>query len=854
MVRSCRLLTTLLVTALLLGSHCVAQARGDAGAGFLTWERLPDLPADLGVAGPFVGVSDGVLIVAGGANFPAPTWESDKAYHDAVHVMRRVDGAWTWSGGGRLPAPIGYGVSVSTGRGVVCVGGHSGAVVSGAAYVLTWNDDGETVLTSPLPDLPTPTTHAAGVAFGNRVWIFGGQTGSDLSTATNATWVLDLDDETPRWAAGPPCPGPTRALAVAAVQHDGRGDRIYLMSGRRQGARGVELLTDVWVLDPEPVDGPPTWRSAADLPRCVMAGTAAPVGTNHIAVLGGDDGAHFFKNLGAHHPGFTKRSLLYHAITDTWTEGGPTPINQVTTWAVALDGGVVVPSGEIRPRVRTRDVWQVRVRESEETFGAVDGSVVAVYLLGMLVIGFWFSRAGGGTDGFFRGGQRVPAWAVSLSIFATMLSSITFMAIPAKAFATDWTYFLGNVMILAAVPFVIRGYLPFFRRIDATSAYEYLEKRFSGPVRLVGSAQFVAYQVARMAIVLLLPALAIEVITPLDRATCILIMGGLSIAYCTMGGIRAVIWTDVVQTIVLLGGALLTLVIVVFDVGFGEVLASASDADKFRIANDGWSPFDVVPVLWVVVVGQFLSNIVQYGSDQTVVQRYMSTETEQKAARAILSNGVLSVVASVLFFGVGTALWAFYRDHPDRLDPSFRTDQIFPLFISRELPVGIAGLVVAGILAAAQSTISTSMNSVATVLVTDWYRRFRPEGSDRHYLVVGRGLTVLLGVVGTVAALWFSTLESRSLLDEFLKYVGLLTSVLGGLFLLGITSRRAHAAGALGGAVVGAGVLIAVSVSEVPVHFFLYAGIGMFATVCSGVLISVAIPGKPRIEGLTLRS
>jgi len=843
----------------------VVTAQDESGSGFLRWQRGTPVPDAIGLAGPFAGTHRGALLVAGGANFPAPTWESSKQWHDAVYVMERKDGRWEWRRELKmLPRPIAYGACVSSPGGVVCVGGNDGSRVYADAFLMALEAPGLGVTMSPLPQLPVGVVHGAAALTDSRVWLIGGMTNASLDSATADLWVLDLEDLDNGWRRGPSLPGPTRALAVAAVQHDGVGEKLYVMSGRRQGDEGVELLRDCWRLDVAAVDldqvrpdtgdhdGAPVWSRVADVPRCVMAGTAAALGDNHLAVFGGDGGEHFGRadELRDRHPGFTRRALVYHTITDTWVDGGETPSNQVTTWAVPMDGGVVIPSGEVRPRVRTREVWWVRPRAPEESFGAVNLAVVVAYLLAMLGIGFHFARAGGGTDGFFRGGQRVPPWAVSLSIFATMLSSITFIAIPAKVFATDWSYFLGSLMILAVVPVVIRGYLPFFRRIDATSAYEYLERRFSRAVRLIGSAQFIAFQVARMAIVLLLPALAMEVITPLDRSTCILLMGGLSLVYCAMGGIRAVIWTDVVQTLVLLGGAAFTLGLILWDVGVGGVFESAAASDKLRLVNDGWSALDPVPVLWVVVVGQFLSNIVQYGSDQTVVQRYMSTETEAKAARAILTNGFLSVAASVLFFAVGTALWAYYRAHPERLDPGFGNDQIFPLFIARELPLGISGLVVAGVLAAAQSTISTSMNSVSTVLVTDWYRLLRPERSDRHYLAVGRVFTVALGLVGTGTALWFAGAADRSLLDVFLGYVGLLTSVLGGFFLLGILSRRAHALGAMVGGLAGAAALL--TVKAWGLHLFLYAGVGMITTLVVGVLVSVVIPGQPRTERLTI--
>ena len=861
-----RVLACLLACVAVLGAQASSSdGPGAHSDGLLEWERLPDLPDALGVAGPFVGASKGALIVAGGANFPSPLWETSKRWHDAIWVLREVDGAWQWAKDeATLPRRTAYGACVTAPEGVVCVGGLDGKAVIRECVVLSWDPDRGRVRMSSLPAMPQGVAHAAAARVGRRVWLFCGMLSGELASATNHVWTLHLDHPDLGWRRGPSLPGPTRALALAVAQHGGRGERVYVMSGRRQGAAGVELLSDCWEFNPRVVDlglvdaetgaydGPSPWRRRADAPRCVMAGTAAPLGDSHVVVLGGDAGENFGRaaELKDDHPGFIRRSLVYHTITDTWAEAGATPINQVTTWAVPFAGGVVVPSGEIRPRVRTRQVWVVRSRKQGESFGAVNLTVVGAYLLAMLGIGFWFARKRDGTDGFFRGGQRVPAWAVSLSIFATMLSSITFVATPAKVFATDWTYFFGNLMILAVVPVVIRWYLPFFRRIDATSAYEYLEKRFSGLVRLVGSAQFIAFQVARMAIVLLLPALALEVITPLGRSECILLMGGLSLVYCTLGGIRAVIWTDVVQTIVLLGGAAFTLVLVLSQVGVGEAWESASAEGKLDLVNDGWSAFDPLPVLWVVVIGQFLSNLVQYGSDQTVVQRYMSTETEAKAARAILSNGVLSLLASVLFFGVGTALWAFYRAHPERLDPAFGNDQIFPLFIARELPVGIAGLVVAGVLAAAQSTISTSMNSVSTVLVTDWYRRFVPDRGDRHYLATGRVLTVVLGIIGTGTALVFAGSLNLSLLDDYLAYVGLLTSILGGLFLLGILSRRAHAGSALAGAAVGAVALFVVKGSGA--HFFLFAGIGMLTTLVVGVLASYVIPGAPRTKGLTV--
>ncbi|TDJ73550.1 MAG: sodium:solute symporter [Planctomycetota bacterium] len=837
------------------GAHAATQEGHEA---LLEWTALPEFPDPIGVAGPFAGAHDGALIVAGGANFPAPAWEHDKVWRAHVRVLARASprasGAaedLAWRDAAPLPHPLAYGAAVSTPRGVLCAGGSDGATTFADAFFLTWDSKLGTVARVDLPPLPRALAHSAAALLGDVVYVLGGQTGSELATATRDVFALDLAAEAPEWRSGAPFPGPERAFAVAVVQRDGYGERLYLMSGRRADDTGaVELLADVWELDPARAT---PWRRRADLPRCVMAGTAAPLGPSHIVVLGGADGSLMARaaELRDEHPGFPKDALLYHTITDTWTSAGATPVNQVTTWAVPFDGGIVVPTGEVRPRARTRAVWKVSAVPREHAFGAFNITVVLLYLLAMLGIGAWFSRSNRGSDDFFRGGQTIPWWAAGLSIFATTLSSITFMAIPAKAYATDWVYSLGAVSILAIAPIVILWFLPFYRRIDATSVYEYLELRFGISMRLFGSASFLLFQIGRMAIVLLLPAIALATITPIGVDACILVMGLFSIVYSTMGGIRAVIWTDVTQAVVLLGGALFCLVLIAIEMPEGAGLIDVGRAhDKFRVVN--WTLDSTTTALWVVLFGNILSNLVTYTSDQAVVQRYMTTPTRKQAERAIWVNGFLALGATALFYSLGAALFAFYRSNPERLDPTFSTDAILPLFVSRELPVGIAGLVVAGIFAAAQSTVSTSMNSTATVLVTDGYRRFVDGRSERHYLRVARACTVALGLVGTAGALVLAHVGASSLLDEFMKLLGLTTGALGGLFVLGIFTRRAHTAGAGVGAAAGIATLWFVQ-SRTDLHFFLYSGVGVGVTVAVGYIASLVLPGPAQApEGLCL--
>ncbi len=825
----------------------------------LSWKEMPSLPDELGVAGPFAGVHNDALIVAGGANFPRPVWETEKVWRDRIHVLTKSGDGFVWQDGGTLVRPMAYGAAVSTPDGVVCIGGNDAGQTFDDVFLLRWDASAEDVTTVPYPSLPKPCAFGAAALVGNVIYLAGGQSGGSLDTAMTNFWSLDLaNKEVPgefKWKELTPWPGATRALNLTVRQHNGYNDCVYVISGRRQrgpDSNDVEFLKDVW--EYTPATG--KWRQRADAPRCVMAGTAIGSGQSHVFVLGGADGSLFFKGdeLRDDHPGFTKESLAYHTITDTWTSAGTTPRNHVTTVAVEWDGGIIIPSGEVRPRVRSPQVWRVEPIVPSRDFGLVNYVVLFGYLLSMVGVGLYFARKNRNTDDFFRGGQSIPWWAAGCSIFATMLSSLTFTGIPSKAFAQDWVYAVGNFMIPVVAVLAVFVALPFYRRIDATSAYEYLEKRFSRSVRLFGSASFTLFHIFRMAVVMSLTGLALSVATPLTPAQSVLLMGVLSIIYCTMGGIEAVIWTDTIQTFVLMGGAVFAICFLIagVDGGVSGFLSTAVDADKFAIANFHWDVTSSQIALWVIVIGSIAQNVSSYTADQAVVQRYMTTADQKLAARSIWTNAVLTIPATLLFFGIGTALFAFYRSHPDKLDPTITTDQVFPLFIANEMPVGLAGLIVAGVFAAAQSTVSTSMNSTATAIVTDFMRPFNACKSEAGYLNAARFWTFLIGVVGTLFGLVFVNPEIKSLFDAFIKVIGLFMGVLGGLFVLGAITKRANAVGAMIGAIVGAGVMFCLW-KYTAINGYLYTASGICTCVVVGFVASLA-SGRPAndLSGLTI--
>ena len=843
------------VLLLLAGQSVVCSAQAD----LFDWQELASIPDPLGVAGPFAGVHNDALIVAGGANFPQPVWENGKVWHQAIHVLIKSGEQYQWLDGGTLQRPLAYGASVSTSDGVVCMGGNDAAETYSDVFLLQWDESTKTIVRKEYPSLPRPCAFGAATLVGNIIYLAGGQSTGSLQSSMTNFWSLDLSqaDQPGKfvWKELDPWPGSSRALNLTVHQHNGFHDCIYVMSGRRQeneNAESVQFLTDVWEYTPVTE----SWRKRRDLPRSVMAGTGIGYGQSHIFVLGGADGSLFFKadDLKDEHPGFPKEALSYHTITDTWASAGEMPSNHVTTVALKWDGAIIIPTGEVRPRVRSPKVWSVTPVVPERSFGAVNYIVLFGYLLSMVSVGVYFAKKNKSTNDFFRGGQSIPWWAAGCSIFATMLSSLTFTGIPSKAFAQDWIYAVGNFTIPLVAVIAVYVAMPFFRRIDATSAYEYLERRFSRGVRLFGSASFTLFHVFRMAVVMSLTGLALAVATPLTPSQSVLLMGTLSILYCTMGGIEAVIWTDTIQTFVLMGGALLAIVMLIsgVDGGITGFFETAQQADKFSMANLHWDITSAQVAFWVVIVGAIAQNLSSYTADQAVVQRYMTTVDTKRAARSIWTNAFLTIPATLLFFGMGTALFAYYSSHPEKLDPTITTDQVFPLFIAREMPIGIAGLIVAGIFAAAQSTVSTSMNSTATAVVTDFMRPFHACDSEAGYLRAARIWTLVIGILGTLLGLVFLNPEIKSLFDAFIKVIGLFMGVLGGLFVLGAATKRANAKGAMIGAIVGAAFMFYLW-QFTEVNGYLYTAGGIMACLVVGYLASFLTPAdRHDLLGLTI--
>lgn len=837
-----------------LASLLVAATVGVAGGEALEWKQLPDLPDTIGLGGPFAGTHNGVLIVAGGANFlNAPPWEDGKkVWHDTVYVLEK--GATKWRAEWKLPAPRAYGAPVSTDVGLVLIGGSDAEQVYADVWVLRWDSDKKAIERDTLPPLPHPSSHLVGGLLGEAIYVAAGKRTKDDWSDTKAFWKLDLSRPAAEraWETLEPWPGPPRKKALAAVQSGGGDPRFfYLFSGEHSTKDGDAVtrnyLSDAYRYDPREK----AWTRLADLPRPLAAGCAIDIGQSHVLAFSGSAGKHIHKPVGER-PEFPADVFTYHTITNTWARAGTMPRSVVTTQAVAWDDRIVIPSGEARPGVRTPQVWAAKPAKAGH-FGWVNTAVVVIYLGALVAIGAYFSRREKGTSDFFLAGRRIPWWAAGLSIYATQLSAITFISSPAFSYAKDWIVYPAKITLFLAMPLVIFFYLPFFRRLNITTAYEYLERRYHVAVRLYGSVSFIAFQLVRMAIVLFLPALALSAIAGINIYVCIVLMGVLSTVYTVLGGMEAVIWTDVVQAVVLLGGVLIALIIVLaLEGGPGPVYRTALADAKLTMWNWDWSFTSLVT--WSCFIGSFALQLGPYTTDQAVIQRYLTTKDEKAAARGLWLNGILSIPFGFLFFALGTCLYVHFKSHPELLTAGMKNDQVFPLFVVRQLPVGVSGLVIAGAFAASMSTLDSSMHSIATAVTTDFYRRFHPQAADKRCLNLARWIVIVVGISATAVATLLVAPDIKSLWFFFQKALGLISSGLVGAFMLGVFTKRANAGGVLIGAATCLGVLIYVCWFT-PIHFYLYAVIGIGTCVIVGYLASLAIPpGVRDLTGLTLYS
>lgn len=725
------------------------------------------------------------------------------------------DGAWTLGRNEKAWSALDLGTLQATSlRGV--------ATVDGSSWLLVGTDTHSTALQqvrlngNPLVSvrgqtLPTPLAGALLSAFNGALYLTGvddaGKTQLYRKAADAGQW-----QPATLWSSNAP---------AAALQ--AQKGALYAVDAPASG--GQQMWR--WTTDTG-------WQVVPGIDGTLVAGSLRALGQAHLLMQVRDAAG-------------TINARTFHTITSSWaTLDGTTADAPV---ASASWGNGLAWAGS------DGSFHTFELQSGKHLLGWLDWAVIIVYLAAMLGMGAWFyfreKRAS--TADFFVGGRSIPFWAAGVSLYATNTSSISFIAIPAKAFETNWQYLTNNLIAVMGLMFVAVWIVPLLRRLDLMSVFSYLETRFHPAIRMLASALCIIMQIgARMSVVLFLPALAIATITGISVVLSIMLMGVFTIIYTAMGGMKAVIWTDFVQVIVKMGGAIFAILFIVWTLkgGFGEFVATAAMEDKTKLFDFS---FDLTKAtVWGFIFLVVFDVVLTFPKDQVLMQRTLATKSDKEAGRSIWAFAAIMIPGGFIFYGIGTALWVFYKNNPQRLDPLLPIDATFPLFIAAELPPGVTGLIIAGVFAAAMATLSSIMNSVATLISVDFYERLAKNPNPRQSVLFAEISTVLVGLTAIGLALIMSRYDIHSLFDVSIELAGLLGGGFAGAYTLGMFTRRANSQG------VAIGVAASIVLTFVAwwfdmVHPYFYLAISIMLCIVIGYIASLFFQAPTRsLKGLTI--
>ncbi|MDW2852606.1 hypothetical protein R7V75_02905 [Mesomycoplasma ovipneumoniae] len=454
------------------------------------------------------------------------------------------------------------------------------------------------------------------------------------------------------------------------------------------------------------------------------------------------------------------------------------------------------------------------MEENKSSFSTTDWIILAIYMLSMLLLGlfFWYQEKNNkqkSTDSYLVAKSiKVPSIVIALSIWATGLSSLTFLGLPGLAFKTGWMWSVGQVAIILISPVLIKWIIPFYRQITANTAYAYLESRYNYLIRALSGGLFAIFHIFRIAIVLYIPALTLSLFVDLDIYLIIGIMAIVVILNTFLGGFKGVLWTDAIQGLVLLLGIICILIfgLVQTDWSKGDIYQSIFNAGQWKISAASGGMF-------LLFLGKYVETIFSYTASQDIVQRYKTSKFISGTNKTIYINAILTLITIFVFYGVGSMLYSYFKSQGFDVDAKNSIDlivgrqgaannQLLSFFIIKVLPTGLSGLIIAAVFAASQSTISSSMNSLVNVIVSDFIqpiRKFRKKApiKDRIMLIISKILITFFGIQGMLVAFLLTYSGQTNLFDLFLAVVGLFGVPIGAVYMLGILTRRTNSFGAV---------------------------------------------------------
>lgn len=668
----------------------------------------------------------------------------------------------------------------------------------------------------PLPPLPQPLMSSRGATTDDTLTLAG------LDTAGQPQlWQLELGAPDAAWLKRPGWPSGSAPSAVLAQTR-----AIFVTT---PGTLGDQL----WRWSPDL-----GWTAKPDAPGKVRAGAVRALGQAHSLYL--IDGAE----------GTSPRWITMHTITGAWSSLGDAAGAATAVLAMPWGQGVATaaPDGAVSV---------AQVESDQQLLRWLDWVVIVAYLVSMLGIGLYFYRREkrNSTSDFFVGGRSIPFWAAGVSLYAANTSSISYIAIPAKAFETNWQYMTNNLIAVLGLMFVAVWIVPLLRRLDLMSVFSYLETRFHPAIRMLASGLFMLTQLgSRMSVILFLPSLAIATITGIPVTWSIMLMGGFTIVYTALGGMKAVVWTDIVQLVVKMGGAIFAIAFIVWSLkgGMAEFISTAAADDKTKLFDFS---FDLTKAtVWGFIFLVLFDVVLTFPKDQVLMQRTLSTSSAKNAGRSIWAFAAIMIPGGIVFYSIGTALFVYYKANPERMNPLLSIDATFPLFIAAELPMGVTGLIIAGIFAAAMATLSSIINSVSTLASVDFYEKLVKHPDPARSVRFAEWMTVVAGLLGMGFALVLSRYDIHSLFDVSIELAGLLGGGFAGAYTLGMFTRRANSAG------VAIGVACSIVLTTIAwwmklVHPYFYLAISILLCIVIGYLASLFFPAPTRsLKGLTIYS
>ena len=736
---------------------------------------------------------------------------------------------------------------------LICAGGIDAK--KPLAQVKSFSLDAEGALeASDLPPLPKPLAGAGAAVIRDRLYVIGGISSLENRVFENALWSLDLINPESGWRSETPLPGAPRAFAAVTQQYEN-----LCVVGGLSSATGTDghphAISENWIFHPKAPEGSSRmgWTRQEDCPRPLAGAAAFPVGQACIAIMGGASSPKASLFPEDSEAQTNSHPLLFHVITDAWCSfDQPQNITfaRVTTLGSGLTSkSIVLSNTQGGSETKASEFQIIRTARSLKL---LDYIVIAGYFCFIALIGYFASRKHGKSSADFSlAGRNVPWWVAGISMFATGASALSMMSAPALAFASNLVFLFPVVILFVSYFVQSRLIFPLLRRMEITSTYEYLERRFNRTLRLIASAQCILFQTfGRASVVLLLPSLAISVTTGIDTWKSVLLMGCITTLYTALGGFNAVVWTDVFQGILKFFAPLFMIALCLFSLPGGpkEFIDIGLSHHKFDFALLTWDA--TLPALWILLLSNFLASTISQAGDQPTIQRVFSSPTKEVRRVAAMSTAcgiLISIVVNVL----GVSIYAYFHAFPGKLDPLAQNDKIMPLFVIQALPTGFVGMVIAAIFASAMTTVASSMNSSATVFTEDFFMRFKPDASDKLRLKVLRITSYIVGIIAICMALLLSKQNTKSFMQVWSIISALLGGGIVGVYSLGMFTKRANGFGAVCG-VVASVIITALVVFTTPLHWQTLLPIAILSCMIFGYFFSFFSHHNKPLDGLTV--